>query len=260
MILKDKVVIVTGVGPGMGRHVCLGAAREGAKVVLAARSANFLNVVASEIRATGAAAVPVSSDVAIDADCKRIAQEALNAFGRIDGLVNSAYYHPAFSSLEQADLEEWKEAMDVACFGALRMIRAVLPAMKAQGGGSIVNVGTLSTRKPMPGEGGYAIAKAALAQVTRHMASELGPYNIRVNQSLMGWMMGVPLRNYFERYAQQSGRPVDTLMQDVAARIPLGRVPADGDCAKAVLMLLSDYTSEMTGAAVDVNGGEYMPA
>jgi NAD(P)-dependent dehydrogenase (short-subunit alcohol dehydrogenase family) len=260
MILKDKVVIVTGVGPGMGRHLCIGAAREGAKVVLAARSEKFLGEVAAEITAKGGEALVVPSDVALDPDCKRIVEQGQSRFGRIDGLVNSAYFHPMFSTLEEADFEEWKKAMDVACFGALRMIRAVVPAMKAQGGGTIVNIGTLTTRKPMPGETGYAIAKSALSQVTRHMATELGPHNIRVNQALMGWMMGAPLRGYFERASQQSGRPVEAFISDVAARIPLGRVPEDADCAKAVLMLLSDYSSEMTGAMIDVNGGEYMPA
>jgi NAD(P)-dependent dehydrogenase (short-subunit alcohol dehydrogenase family) len=260
MILRDKVVIVTGVGSGMGRQLCLGAARDGAKVVVASRTAAFVDRVASEIRSDGGEALSVPSDVTRDADCTRITERALSKFGRIDGLVNSAYHHPMFQTLLEADLEDWKKAMDVACFGALRMIRAVLPVMKAQGGGAIVNVGTLTTRKPMPGEAGYAIAKSALSQVTRHMATELGQYNIRVNQALMGWMMGAPLRSYFERASQASGRPVDAFVKEVASRIPLGRIPNDADCAKVVLMLLSDYASEMTGAMVDVNGGEYMPA
>lgn len=258
MILADKAIIISGVGPGMGRPLAIAVAREGAKVALAARSADFLAAVAKDIDAAGGTSIAIPTDVSDPAACERLAAATRDAFGRIDGLVNSAYAHPAWTDLENADLAEWRTAMDVICFGALHMVRAVLPAMKAQGGGAIVNVGSLTTRKPMPGEMGYAVAKGALTQITRHLAVELGRYNIRVNQALIGWMWGEPLKGYFETAARASGRTVEDLKAEVASRIPLGRVPNDADCAKAVLMLLSDYASEITGAQVDVNGGEWL--
>lgn len=258
MILKDKVVIVTGVGPGMGRHLAAAVAREGAHVVMAARNKDFLGEISHEIQSAGHSCLAVPTDVAVNADCQNIVKQALEKFGKIDGLVNSAYYHPAFESFEQADFAEWQKAMDVICFGALQMIRATLPALKDNQGGSIVNIGTLTTRKPMPGEMGYAVAKGALSQITRHLAVELGAYNIRVNQALMGWMLGAPLQGYFDHTAAQTGASVADLMKTVSSRISLGRIPADADCAKAVLMLLSDYTSEVTGAMLDVNGGEWV--
>lgn len=257
MILKGKTVLITGVGPGMGVKMALGAAREGAKVAIGARSQDFLDGVRGQIEADGGECISVTTDVSRQEDCQRLADTALDRFGCIDGLVNSAYYHPDWQNFETANLEQWARAYDVACMGALRMIRAVLPAMRKQRAGSIVNISTLATRKPMPGEGGYAIAKAGLGQVTRQLAVELGCYGIRVNQALMGWMLGVPLETAFHNWAKE-GSSYDILAADVAARIPLARIPPDQDCAKAVFMLLSDYASEITGAALEVNGGEWV--
>lgn len=255
MILEGKVVVITGVGPGMGRAMAVGAAAEGAKVALCARSEPFINDVLEEIHGRHGAGIAVRADVTQTSDCERLIQQTLESFGRLDGIVNSAYFHPAWSSVESADLEDFQRAFDVNCVGALRVIRAALPAMKQQRSGSIVNVSTLATRKPMPGEGAYAVAKAALGQATRQLAVELGPYGIRVNQALMGWMWGAPLRQYFDSIPDRTAAA--TQQEAVISRIPLGRIPADRDCARAVYFLLSDYSSEMTGAALDVNGGEW---
>ena len=256
MILKDKTVIITGVGPGMGRAMALGAAAEGARVALCARSEAFLHEVLAEILRQGGRGIAIAADVTSTADCERVVKETLDALGGIDGIVNSAYFHPPWSAVESADLEDFHKAFDVNCLGALRMIRAALPAMKLKRRGSIVNVSTLATRKPVSGEGAYAIAKAALGQLTRQLALELGEFGIRVNQALMGWMMGVPLQQYFDGMPDRSSALA--LQEKVVSRIPLGRIPGDADCARAVYFLLSDYSSEMTGAALDVNGGEWV--
>jgi len=148
--------------------------------------------------------------------------------------------------------------MDVTCFGALRMAQAVLPHMKKVGGGSIVNVSTMETRKNRSGEGAYSIPKAALEMATRQMAFELGKYKIRVNSTLMGWMWGVPVENALKGFAEQSGAPLQTIIDGVVSQIPLGEIPTDQDCAKSVIFFLSDYSNVVTGAALNVNGGEYM--
>jgi len=257
MILNDKVVIVTGVGPGMGCKLSVGAACQGARVVMAARNTEFLKQVEDEIKAAGGDCLAVPTDVSVMDDCTRIAAATIEKYGRIDGLVNSAYYYPQWGSFETADLADWARAYDVACMGALRMVRAVLPQMKHQHSGAIVNISTLATRKPVNGEGGYAIAKSALSQATRQLAIELGGYGIRVNQALMGWMMGAPVQGYIDRVVAAGGDR-DAVTQQIISRIPLGRIPPDQDCAKAVMFLLSDFSSEVTGAALEVNGGEWV--
>ena len=256
MILKGKTVVITGVGPGMGRAMALGAAREGAAVALCARSEAFLDEVLTEVHRQGGKGIAIRANVASTADCERLIQQTLAVFGRIDGIVNSAYFHPAWRSLGEAELEDFQRTFDVNCLGALRVVRAALPAMKRQRSGSIVNVSTLATRKPVEGEGAYALAKAALGQATRQLAVELGQFGIRVNQALMGWMWGVPLQQYFDSIKDPAAAAAEK--QKVISRIPLGRIPADSDCAKAVYFLLSDYSSEMTGAALEVNGGEWV--
>ena len=259
MLLKDRVVIITGVGPGMGRKLALQTAAEGAKVAVSARSQSFVDEVVQEIEAAGGSAIGVLTDVAEDTDCDRLAARTLDAFGRIDGLVNSAYRHKDFITFEDGDLAEWQANMNVTHFGALRMVRAVLPAMKRQGGGAIVNVSTKSSVKMVAGEGDYGTAKAAMNAATRQLATELGKYGIRVNVARMGWMWGVPVERALERRAAAQGITMDEIKASVAARIPLGRIPTDEECARTVIFLLSDYSSAMTGAALDVNGGEVMP-
>ena len=254
MILKDKVVIVTGAGPGMGQALCRGAAAEGAKVVVSARSVDAIEAITADIKAQGGEAIAVRCDVSRTEDCNAIAKAALDRWGRIDGMVHSAYFHPDWSNLDAHSIEQLSTALDVIAVGGLRMAQAVIPTMKAQGSGSIVNVSTLATRKPMPGEGGYAMAKAALNQLTRQLAVELGGTGIRVNTALMGWMMGAPL----ESFIATMGEGGDAFRKQRASEIPVGHIPPDKDCAKAVYFLLSDYASEITGAALDVNGGDWV--
>jgi NAD(P)-dependent dehydrogenase (short-subunit alcohol dehydrogenase family) len=254
MILKDKVIIVTGAGPGMGQALCRGAAAEGAKVAVSARSVDAIEEIVADINAKGGEAIAVRCDVSSTSDCTALAKAALDQWGRIDGLVHSAYYHPDWSNLEAHSIDQLIQALDVIAVGGLRMAQAVIPTMKAQGKGSIVNISTLATRNPMPGEGGYAMAKSALNQLSRQLAVELGGTGIRVNTALMGWMDGVPLDSFFA----SQGDAGKAFREKRATEIPVGHIPPDKDCAKAVYFLLSDYASEITGAALDVNGGDWV--
>ena len=259
MLLENKVVVVSGVGPGMGQALARIAAREGAKVVLGARSADYIAAVADDIRAEGGEAIAVPADIGDADQCRAIAAAAVAAFGTIDGLVNSAYVHGAWTSVDQADPADWAKTFDVNCLGALRMTQAVLPAMQAAGGGAVVNVATMTQVAPFPGEGGYASAKGALTTLTRHMAQDFGRWSIRVNAARMGWIGGQPVLDWIEREVA-GGADRDTLVAGITARIPLGVIPPEEDCAKSVLFFLSDYAKMVTGATLDVNGGQYMAA
>jgi NAD(P)-dependent dehydrogenase (short-subunit alcohol dehydrogenase family) len=251
--------VISGVGPGLGRKLALLCVAEGAKVAIGCRSTAFLDSLTQEIKDGGGAVVSSPTDVKNVAQCKALVDAAVSAFGRVDGLVNSAYQY-APSPFEEADLDVWAGAMDVTCFGALRMAQAAIPHLKAAGGGSIVNVSTMETRKNRAGEGAYSIPKAALEMATRQMAFELGKYKIRVNATLMGWMWGVPVENALNGFAKQSGAPLQTIIDGVVTQIPLGEMPTDDDCAKSVAFFLSDYSNVVTGALLNVNGGEFMAA
>ena len=258
MILRDEVVIVSGVGAGLGAKLSARAAAEGAKVVLAARSDGVTGQVVKEITAAGGDAVAVQCDVRKEEDVERVVATAVERYGKVTGLVNSAYGHPGFTDLLDTPDKALRRAMDIILYGSLGMSRAVVPYMT--GGGSIVNVGTMSTRVPMRGEGGYAMAKAAMGCASQYMALELGEKGIRVNQAIMGWLDGPGVRFYLTMTAEEKGITEQEVYDDIASRNPLGRIPTDEACAGAILYLLSDLASEVTGAVLDVNGGEYMPA
>ena len=257
MILKDKVVIISGVGPGMGRKLALLAAGEGARLVVGARAVDFLDKLVAEVKAAGGQAVAQRCDVANPDECKLLAAKAVETYGTINGLVNSAFAYN-HANVEDADIEAWKKCADVSVWGALRVAQACIPHMKKAGGGSIVHISTMETRKYRAGEGAYSIAKAASESAVRQMALELGAYNIRVNAAVMGWMWGAPVEGFVNHHAQQTGATVDQVKAGIYAAIPIGRIPPDEECARSVLFFLSDYASVVTGASLNVNGGEFM--
>lgn len=257
MLLKDKVVIISGVGPGMGQALARIAAAEGAKVALGARGKDLLETVAADIKAKGGEAIAVPTDITDAAACEAMAKATLDAFGTIDGLVNTAYIHGAWLPVDQADPEDYAQVFNVNCLGAMRMTQAVLPTLKAKKDGAIVNVSTMSTVAPFTGEGGYATGKGGLNVLSRHMARDFAQYGIRVNHTRMGWIGGKPVYDFIDR-AVADGADRDQLTADIVARIPLGIIPPEDDCAKSVLFFLSDYARVVTGAVLDVNGGQYM--
>lgn len=261
MLLKDKVVIVSGIGPGLGIELAKLAAVEGATLVVAARTASKLDETELQIAALGlnTSVLKVVTDISSPEQCANLVAKTIATYERIDVLINSAYNPGSFEPIESANLDGWRQAMDVNLFGTMNLTLQVVAQMKKQGGGSIVMVNTMVTRKPLATQGGYGASKAALSSATAHLATELGLYNIRVNSTYMGWMWGKPVQGYIDEMAVNTGQSADTLIAEIEKNIPLGKIPTDTDCAKAVIFLASDYACAITGAALDVNGGEYIP-
>ena len=262
MLLKDKIVIVSGIGPGLGQELSTLAAKEGAAaVVLAARTAAKLDVAEQEIKdlGLGTKVLKVPTDISNEEQCAVLADRTVEEFGRIDVLFNSAYDPGSFEPIEEASMDGWRRAMDVNFFGTMNLTQACVRHMKDSGGGAIVMIATMVEHKPLATQGGYGSSKSALRCATKHLALELGKYNIRVNSCHMGWMWGPSVEGYFSWQAQATGKSQAELIKEVTRSIPLGVIPDDGECAKAALFFASDYSSVVTGAALDVNGGEYMP-
>ncbi|HXK22967.1 MAG TPA: SDR family oxidoreductase [Myxococcota bacterium] len=258
MLLENKVVMIQGVGPGLGQQLALAAAREGADVALAARTASTLDDVAAKVRRSGRRAIAVPTDIANRSQCDRFVSRTLEEFGRVDALINSAmihYTHP----FDSADLDEWRRVMDVNFYGYLNMTQAVIPAMKAGGGGAVVMVNTKEVRQPdFPGIGAYASSKGALAAATRCLAQELAPHNIRVNTAYLGIMWGPPVQGLVSDLAKERGVSPHEVKAELETKIPLGRMPEDHECAHTVLFLASDYARVVIGASFDVNGGQVL--
>jgi NAD(P)-dependent dehydrogenase (short-subunit alcohol dehydrogenase family) len=263
MLMKDKVVIISGIGPGLGMELALLAANEGAKaVVLAARTAAKLSDAAQQIAALGLGTqtLEVPTDISKAEDCRQLVEKTVAAFGRVDALVNSAYVPGKFNQWDKWDFDDWRKTLDVNLFGSLMLAREAARVMKNQPErGAIVMVNSMVTRKTPGIQGGYATSKGALATATRALANDLAPYGIRVNSCLMGWMWGASVKSYVDGMAAATGVEPEAVKQGIIKDIPLGMMPTDAECAKGCLFLVSDYAKVITGASLDINGGEYMP-
>jgi NAD(P)-dependent dehydrogenase (short-subunit alcohol dehydrogenase family) len=255
-LLSGKVCVVSGVGPGLGRRAATALAGHGADLVLAARRQSTLDDVLGEVSSLGARAISVPTDITDPEACARLMAAGAEAFGGIDVLVNNAFRFDAFQSFEEVDLAIWRKIMDTNLFGSLQMTRAALPAMRERGGGSVVMVASMVARQPQPAQGGYAISKGALLTATRVLAYELGPSNVRVNAVVPGWMAGPSVDIYIDMTSTGRNVPAQVVVDELNARVPLGRIPSDEDVAGSIVYLASDLSSAMTGQALDTNGGE----
>jgi NAD(P)-dependent dehydrogenase (short-subunit alcohol dehydrogenase family) len=257
VLLKDRVGIVSGIGPGMGREIALAFVREGAAVALAARTASAVEELAAEIRAAGGRALPVPTDIAKPGDCRRLAEATHREFGRIDVLVNNAFIGGKYVPVADADLDDWRRVFDVNVFGSLQLSQAVIPHMQRQKAGSIVFINSMSLRIIEPRFGGYAASKGALMTAMQTMAKELGTSGIRVNAVVPGYIWGPHLEGYFKTLAQQQGTTPEQVYAEIASRTALNHIPTSAEIADSVVFFASDLSRVVTGQALDVNGGHH---
>ena len=257
MLLQNRVAIVSGIGPGMGRDISIALARAGADIVLAARGADKLAAVADEVRALGRRAVALPTDIARAEDCQRLVDAAIAELGRVDVLVNNAFKGGLEPLFADADLDEWRKVFDVNVFGSLQLTQSVVPHMRRQGGGSIVFINSMSMRVIEPRFAGYASSKGALMVAAQSLARELGPDKIRVNSVVPGYIWGASLEGYFKALAKQQGVTPEAIYDQIAARTALRHIPTSAEIADAVLFFASDLSRVVTGQALDVNGGHH---
>ena len=258
MLLEDRTVIVSGIGPGMGRDISLLCAEHGANLVLASRTASKLEEVAEEIRSLGRRALCVPTDVTDPTQCQALADAAVEEFGSIDALVNNAFKQPPFERITDLPLETWEESVLFNCTAAMQVTRAALPQMIKQQKGSVVMINTMSIRRAQPFFGAYAAAKSALFSFARTLATEAGPDGIRVNSVAPGYIWGPSVKWFFRTQAEQRGIPFEEVQKEVTDQIALRRIPDSKEISGAVLFLASDLSAAVTGATIDANGGHYM--
>ncbi len=265
-MLSGRTALVTGVGPGMGRDIALGLAAQGADVALLARSDRSVPEVAVEIEALGRRAVPLQGSITSPEDCARVAGEVAEVFdGRLDILVNSAFHGGDSVRFEDADLSRWERPIKVNYFGTLQLTQAMLPVLRtaasANGDARIVMVNTMSTQRLEVGAGSYAASKAALGAVTKTLALELGDYGIRVNAVHPGYIWGDSVKIYFEWQAEDRGPGTEweDIYRERVAETALGYLPHSSEIAGSVVFLASPLASCVTGVAIPVNAGHWMP-
>lgn len=259
MLLDGQVAVVSGVGPGVGRELSRLFAREGAAVVLVARDETKLRDVADEIKAGGGRALFIPCDIADAAQCTEVARRSIDTFGGVDVLINNAFQMGPWSPLMDTALDAaWSAPFEVNVKGTLQMTQALLPSLESRRG-SVVMVNTVAMRTHKPDVGCYAISKGALQTATRYLSVELAGRGVRVNAVIPGYIDGPPLQDAFGRMALASGRTSDDLRKEITESLPLKRIPTSLDVAEAILFFASRKSQSITGAALDINGGEFIP-
>lgn len=258
MILAGKTVLVTGVGGGLGRECAAAALRDGANVVVAARTADTLGAIAAELDPTGTRVASQVTDITDADSCAALVELARDRFGSVDALVQVAAFENAWGGLYDLKFEDWRSAFETNVIGALTVIRPAAEAMKAGGGGAIVLIGSQSMFQPQMPQGGYAASKSALLAAMYYLCDELGPDNIRCNMVIPSWMWGPPVEMLMNWRAKNEDKSVEEAVDDVVGKFPLRRMTEDGEVADVVAFFASDHAKAVTGQYLLVNSGEML--
>lgn len=246
MRLKDKVAVITGSGGAIGGVTAKKFAKEGAKVVVTDINVKGGEATVKDIKDSGGEALFVEANIREVAGCEKIIRSAVDAFGRVNVLFNNAGFEQ-FKSMHEYDEEDYDSVVDVHLKGSFFCTRYVLPEMMKQGGGSIINMGSTASLSGFIMLPTYCAAKGALVNLTRYIALEYAPYNIRCNCICPGAVATEMMKRYMEEYPDMAQKSINNH--------PMGRMAEPEEVANAVLFLASDESSYITGASLPVDGG-----
>jgi 3-oxoacyl-[acyl-carrier protein] reductase len=246
-LLEQKTIVVTGGATGIGQAFALGCAAQGANLVVA--DMNSADETVAAIQQAGGKAIGVKVDVSNQESLNAMADAALKAFGRIDGLVNNAAYfrEVKLTPFEEIDPEIWERIFQVNVRGVWQCCKAVMPAMRAQNSGSIVNISSVVAVAGQPGYLHYVATKGAVLSMTKGLAKECGSVGVRVNVIAPGFVITDATKN----------RPVEWQQSFLKARA-ISREQRPADLVGTAMYLLSDLSAFVSGQTVVVDGGHIM--
>lgn len=247
--MDGKVAVVTGAAQGIGRGCADLLAREGARVVIGDVRAAEGEAAAAAIRASGGDAFFQQADVVQEGQCATLVDAAVAAYGRLDALVNNAGWFPR-AELHETTTELWEQVLDVNLRGPFYCCKHAVPHLRAGGGGSIVNIGSINGIQALPNLVAYGAAKGGLLALTRTLAGALARDRIRVNYVIPGWVLS---EGELKLHASRGVSEVE--LRRAGAALPLGRHQTPQDTAFAVLYLASDESAQVTGTVMHVDAG-----
>jgi NAD(P)-dependent dehydrogenase (short-subunit alcohol dehydrogenase family) len=255
-LLTDRVAIITGASKGIGRVMSERFARDGAKVVCAARSAALVEDTAARIRAAGGDAVAVVADAGVEAGAKAIVDAAVQRFGRVDTLVNNAGDGGPTKAVQDYTTDDWFYTINSCLTSAYLCARFAVPAMIAAGRGAIVNIASMAGRRGLAYRVGYCSAKAGQIGMTYGLALELGRHNITVNAIAPGAVAGDRIDRVIKGQADVRGIDVERMRESFVERSPLRRMSTADDIASLAAFLCSDLARNISGQCIPVTAGE----
>jgi len=255
MKLKDQVVAITGAAQGLGQALAQRCSEEGAKVVIGDMNLDGAKETASKLND----AIAVKLDVTKFEECEAFVAAAVEKYGRLDVLICNAAI--LFSgATEEFDTDRWKMVIDVNLCGCFNSMKAVIPQMKKQGKGAIVQINSKSGKKGSSKNSAYAASKFGGIGLVESLAMEFAEDNIRVNAICPGNMLDSPLwvNSLFKQYAKNRGCTEEEVRRIYIDAVPMKRGCTYDDVANCMVFLASDDSSYMTGQAINVTGGQQM--
>ncbi|HKB13007.1 MAG TPA: SDR family NAD(P)-dependent oxidoreductase [Vicinamibacterales bacterium] len=255
-LLDGRVAIVTGASKGIGRVMSRMFAREGARVVCAARSESLVGETAALIADAGGSAIAVAADAATEAGAQAIVDSGMNAFGRIDTLVNNAGDGGPTKAVQDYTLDDWYYTVNSCLTSAFLCTHCAVPAMIAAGRGAIVNIASMAGRRGLAYRVGYCSAKAGQIGMTYGLALELGRHNITVNAIAPGAVAGDRIDRVIQAQAEVRGVDVERMRASFVERSPLRRMSTADDISELAAFLCSDLARNISGQCIPVTAGE----
>lgn len=243
-ILKDKVVIITGAGSGIGKATAIAFAKEGAKVVASDINEKEIQQTIAEIKKINGDAIAIKCDVSSDEDVKNMVDKTLEKYGRLDCAYNNAGIEGIPSSITECTSENWDRTIDVNLKGVWLCMKHEIPAMLKNGKGSIVNCSSIAGKVGFESIPAYVASKHGVIGLTETASLEFAKKNIRINAVCPG-VIHTPMLERFDKGDEQS----------MADQVPMGRVGTPDEIANSVIWLCSDNASYVTGQSILVDGG-----
>lgn len=255
MRLEGKTAIITGGGAGIGCAIAERFVAEGARVVITGRRQSALDAVAAMLPSD--CVLTCSGDVTRFEDAARMVETALQFTGKLDILVNNAAIDPA-GSVVDIDPDLWRQVIEINLTGPFLMMKHAIPPMIKGGGGSIVNVASLAGIRCLPGMPAYCSSKAGLIMLSKQVALDYGPDNVRCNVVCPGGTRTEMLEHSMAPAAKALGTDIDGVLAKMASKSPLRRVASPQEIANVCLALASDEFSFVTGAEIVADGGAHI--
>ena len=245
--LAGKVALVTGGGAGLGRGMAERFCDEGARVAVLEIVPETMHDFEASMKKRGHDVIGIVGDVTNASDVLSAVQQCVSRWGRLDVLVNNAGVVSSKNvELVDIELDDWHNVLNVNLTGALICLKHAAPAMRASGGGAILNMTSISARTTYPGRGAYSISKAALEALTTQGAVELAKWNIRVNSMSLGWFRTALNEKTYQLPGELARRNLT---------VPIGRIGTVEDCADLAVFLAGDESTYLTGESIELDGG-----